>query len=110
MQTRNTVLMAIVLMSSAPALLAESDEPALAGSSEKSGWEVDTWTIQTSLYTYHFDSDPDHVNDQNLIRIEAGFANRWLAGVASFSGNRGVLPSGIAPSSAAGPSSNAELL
>ena len=61
-------------MVSAPALLAaDSDESTLKDSNEKSGWDIDSWTIQTSLYTYHFDPDPDHVDLGELAAaLEAG--------------------------------------
>lgn len=53
------------------------------------GWGVDEWSIAFSFYTKHFDPDPDHVNDQNLVAVEAGFHNNWLAGVAVFDNSFG---------------------
>jgi hypothetical protein len=47
-------------------------------------WDIQGWTVQTSLYTKHFDPDPDHNNDQNLIGIEAYFDRNWMIGVAAF--------------------------
>jgi hypothetical protein len=57
--------------------------------SESSPWEIKEWRIQTSLYTKHFDPDPDHVNNQNLIGLEVGFENNWLAGAAFFQNSFG---------------------
>lgn len=74
------------------ALAALTVRPALAdetGAAEDSPWRVEAWRIQTSLYTKHFDPDPDHNNDQHLIAVEAEFANRWLAGAAVFDNSFG---------------------
>jgi hypothetical protein len=53
------------------------------------GWSVDAWTLQTSLYTAHFDPEPEHVDDQNLLGIEAYFTGKWLAGLALFENSFG---------------------
>lgn len=53
------------------------------------GWKIQNWSVQTSLYTRHFDPEPDHVNDQNLLAIEAGFANAWIGGLALFDNSFG---------------------
>lgn len=53
------------------------------------GWGVDEWRIAFSVYTKHFDPDPDHVNDQNLVGVEAHFNNDWLAGAAVFDNSYG---------------------
>ena len=37
----------------------------------------------------HFDPEPDHVNDQNLLAIEAYFKRDWLAGLALFDNSFG---------------------
>ena len=60
-----------------------------ADSSEPGDWDVVAWNAQTSLYTYHFDPDPEHVNNQKLIGLEAMFANDWVAGVAFFDNSFG---------------------
>lgn len=56
---------------------------------EESGWTIEQWSISTSVYTKHFDPDPDHVNDQNLIGVEMYFKNNWLAGVSVFDNSYG---------------------
>jgi hypothetical protein len=53
------------------------------------GWGFDAWTLQTSLYTTHFDPEPDHVNDQNVLAVEAYFKGDWLAGLALFENSFG---------------------
>ncbi|WP_236645280.1 hypothetical protein [Aidingimonas lacisalsi] len=45
---------------------------------------LDHWYVQTSLYTEHFDPDPEHTEDQNLIGIELRNPDEWLAGTAWF--------------------------
>lgn len=40
--------------------------------------------VQTSLYTRHFNPQPDHNNQQDLISLELHNPHRWLAGTAWF--------------------------
>jgi hypothetical protein len=63
--------------------------PAWAEETAGSDWDVAHWSLAFSLYTKHFDPDPDHVNDQNLVGVEAEFRNRWLAGAAAFDNSFG---------------------
>ena len=88
---RSLFLLLAVLISgllvSFPAVHAEEspqDETGAAGS-----WRIHEWKLQTSLYTRHFDSDPDHVNHQKLIGIEAVCENDWLFGAAFFNNSFG---------------------
>ena len=62
---------------------------AMADDTDASPWRIAAWNVQTSLYTHHFDPDPDHNNDQNLIAVEAVFANDWLAGATVFDNSFG---------------------
>lgn len=64
-----------------------ADEP--SADSDESPWRIVHWTVQTSLYTHHFNYNPDHNNDQNLIGVEAVFQNDWLAGAAVFDNSFG---------------------
>jgi hypothetical protein len=43
-------------------------------------WRTDRFYIQTSVYTVHFSSDPDHDNTQALIYGEYRYPTRWLEG------------------------------
>ncbi len=52
-------------------------------------WSVDHWRFQTSLYTKHFDPDPEHDNTQGLINFEAWNADGWHAGFAWFDNSFG---------------------
>lgn len=48
------------------------------------GWDDDFWYFQTSVYTNHWNNDPDHNNHQELIGIERHFADGSLWGGATF--------------------------
>ena len=65
-----------------------SKSSAAADESSRLGWlpsfELEHVLVQTSLYTRHFNSNPDHTNQQNLISVELYNPNRWLAGTAWF--------------------------
>jgi hypothetical protein len=64
-------------------LAVEADDPGTE-TEESSGWKISGWNIQTSLYTKHWDSDPDHTNKQKLIGPELVFENDYLVGLAIF--------------------------
>lgn len=51
---------------------------------EDHGWKLSEWHIQTSVYTKHWDDDPDHTNHQKLIGPELVFENDYLVGLAFF--------------------------
>jgi hypothetical protein len=77
------LLVALLYLLSTPAIAAEDAEEA------SPPWRIAAWQVQTSVYTKHFDPDPDHNNDQNLIAVEALFENDWLAGAAVFDNSFG---------------------
>lgn len=56
---------------------------------QSSGWSIDRWYLLTSIYTKHFEPDPDHVNHQKLLGIEAHLTNNWLFGLATFDNSFG---------------------
>jgi hypothetical protein len=60
-----------------------------ATSDQESEWNIDRWYVFTSVYTKHFDSDPDHVNNQKLIGLEMQMTNNWLFGFATFDNSFG---------------------
>lgn len=45
--------------------------------------------LYTSLYTNHYDPDPDHVNDQNMLGFENGLGNKRIWGLAMFDNSFG---------------------
>lgn len=54
-----------------------------------SAMEITEWRFQTSLYTKHWDPDPDHVNNSKLLNIEFETSTRWLYGFAYFDNSFG---------------------
>lgn len=52
-------------------------------------WSVDHWRFQTSLYTKHFDREPDHDNTQQLIDFMVFNSDGWHAGLAFFDNSFG---------------------
>lgn len=54
-----------------------------------SGWTIEHWYIFTSLYTLHFEPEPDHVNNQKLLGVETHMENNWLFGLANFDNSFG---------------------
>jgi hypothetical protein len=56
---------------------------------QSSGWSVDRWYIYTSVYTKHFDPDPEHINNQKAIGVEVQMTNNWVFGLASFDNSFG---------------------
>jgi hypothetical protein len=63
-------------------ICAEEDTATVAEHS--SGWKISGWNIQTSLYTKHWDSEPDHTDHQKLIGPELVFENDYMVGLAIF--------------------------
>ena len=61
-----------------------AEEDTVPEADESSGWKISGWGIQTSLYTKHWDSEPDHTNHQKLIGPELFFENNYLVGLAIF--------------------------
>ena len=52
-------------------------------------WRTDRWYLETSLYTRHFSSDPDHVDNTKLILVEYNITESWLVGASSFDNSFG---------------------
>ncbi len=74
--------LAFALLPFSAHIFAEEDT---AGEAEEgNGWKISGWNIQTSLYTKHWDADPDHTNHQKLIGPELVFENDYLVGLAIF--------------------------
>jgi hypothetical protein len=42
------------------------------------------WLLQTSLYTKHFHTNPEHNDKQNLLGLEYQRADRWVVGASAF--------------------------
>jgi len=81
------VLLAFLMVCTGPCLA--QDDAGNINSDQSSGWEIDEWYIFTSIYTKHFDPDPDHVNNQKALGIETRMKNNWVIGVAAFDNSFG---------------------
>lgn len=46
--------------------------------------EGDSWYLQTSVFTRHWNHDPQHNNHQDLIGVERNRADGWVWGGATF--------------------------
>ncbi len=53
------------------------------------GSEVEKRSLYSSLYTRHYDPEPEHVNDQNLLGFETLYENDHLWGFAFFDNSFG---------------------
>jgi hypothetical protein len=47
-------------------------------------WRTDPFYLQTSVYTHHFDYNPEHDNHQHLIAAEWNITQQWLVGASAF--------------------------
>jgi hypothetical protein len=54
-----------------------------------SAFEIVEWRFQTSVYTKHWDPDPDHENNSKLLNIEFTEASGWSYGFAHFDNSFG---------------------
>lgn len=54
-----------------------------------SALEIEEWRFRTSLYTKHWDPDPEHVNNSKLINLEFETTNKWFYGLAWFDNSFG---------------------
>ena len=52
-------------------------------------WEFKRTYLYSSLYTRHYDPEPEHVNDQNLIGFEGQTADNRVLGLAIFDNSFG---------------------
>ncbi len=51
--------------------------------------EVKEWRFQTSLYTRHWDPQPEHVNNTKLLNLELETTSKWIYGFAWFDNSFG---------------------
>jgi len=51
--------------------------------------DIAEWRFQTSIYTHHWSSDPDHVSNSKLLGIEFETTNRWIGGFGYFDNSFG---------------------
>jgi hypothetical protein len=61
----------------------------LLAAGNASAMEIAEWRFQTSIYTHHWSSDPDHVSNSKLLDIEFETTKRWIGGFAYFDNSFG---------------------
>ena len=61
----------------------------LIASGNVSAMEIVEWRFQTSLYTHHWSSDPDHVSNSKLLDLEFETDKKWVYGFAYFQNSFG---------------------
>lgn len=78
-------------LASAQASAPEAAKPASAASAwdAHEPWRTDRFYLQTSVHTWHFNEDPDHVNQQKLLLGEWNVTEQWLVGAAIFDNSFG---------------------
>ena len=71
MTIRNLILtLTLCLLSPLAATAQSADDESSSG-----GWGIAEWRLHTSVYTWHFDPEPEHVNSQKLLGVETLFEN-----------------------------------
>ena len=68
--------------------LARSDDTNIVSNWFK-GWNTTDSYLYSSLYTKHYDPDPDHVNDQNMLGFESQTKDKRVLGLAVFDNSFG---------------------
>jgi len=53
------------------------------------GWDFKQSYLYSSLYTKHYDPDPDHVNNQNMLGFEGETRDKRIMGLAVFDNSFG---------------------
>jgi len=61
----------------------------LVMSSSVNAFEIVEWRFNTSLYTKHWDPDPEHVNNSKLLNLEIEEKSGWIYGFAHFDNSFG---------------------
>lgn len=61
----------------------------LLASANAVAMDIKEWRFQTSLYTKHWDPDPEHVNNQKLLNLEFETTTKWIYGFAWFDNSFG---------------------
>ncbi|HEY1459770.1 MAG TPA: sn-glycerol-3-phosphate transporter [Casimicrobiaceae bacterium] len=52
-------------------------------------WRTDRFYLETSVFTTHFHSDPNHDNHQDLLLGEWNITEEWLVGASAFANSFG---------------------
>jgi len=61
----------------------------LMAAGNASALDIKEWRFQTSLYTRHWDPQPEHVNKTKLLNLEIETTTKWIYGFAWFDNSFG---------------------
>jgi hypothetical protein len=61
----------------------------LMAAGKASAMEIVEWRFQTSIYTHHWSSDPEHVSNSKLLDLEFETDKKWIYGFAYFQNSFG---------------------
>lgn len=61
----------------------------LMAAGKASAVEIKEWRFQTSVYTYHWSFDPEHVSNSKLLNLEFETTKKWIYGFAWFDNSFG---------------------
>ncbi len=61
----------------------------LLAAGNASAMEITEWRFQTSIYTHHWSSDPEHVSNSKLLDLEFETSKKWIYGFAYFQNSFG---------------------
>jgi hypothetical protein len=81
------MLFVAMAFSISPCLAQGNDESLI--SNWTTGWDFQQSYLYSSLYTKHYDPDPDHVNDQNMLGFEGQTRDKRIMGLAVFDNSFG---------------------
>jgi len=89
LKTIGPVLLLLVAMvfSISPSMALGNDDSTF--SYWTTGWDFKQSYLYSSLYTRHYDPDPDHVNDQNMLGFEGQTRDKRVMGLAVFDNSFG---------------------
>jgi len=61
----------------------------LMAAGKASAMDITEWRFQTSIYTHHWSSDPEHVSHSKLLNLEFETDKKWIYGFAYFQNSFG---------------------
>jgi hypothetical protein len=82
------LLLLVTLTFSTNSCLAQGNDESLF-SGWTTGWDFEQLYVYSSLYTTHYDPDPDHVNSQNMLGFESQSNDNRVMGLAVFDNSFG---------------------
>ncbi len=82
------LLLLVTLTFSTSSCLAQGNDESLF-SGWTTGWDFEQFYVYSSLYTEHYDPDPDHADHRNMLGFEGETGNQRVMGLALFDNSFG---------------------